>query len=172
LAGAAIAATERLWMGPNVPNGGRSTAHAEQIGATMYHNGKKVQCGLESQTAMWAGPTVCMTKGSGSKVERTDGRKRNDRLDYQTEQFFGLPSSPDPTIMQDGAACSTIGHNSNQQPTKRKLNPFFVEALMRWPIGLSGFERRATEWTQWQQLMLSYLSMLCSRPEPAQAELF
>ena len=37
------------WATPNVPNGGRSTKHATKVGATYYHEGKKVQEGLESQ---------------------------------------------------------------------------------------------------------------------------
>ena len=31
---------------------------------------------------------------------------------------------------------------------------------MRWPTGLSGFERQETAWTQWWQLQRSYLSAL------------
>ena len=52
--------------------------------------------------------------------------------------------------------------NTNQPSVKRKLNPIFVEALMRWPTGLSGFVRQETALTLWAQRMLSYLSMLCS----------
>ena len=44
------------WPTPNVPNGGRSVAHAEMRGATFYHKGKKVQLGLEAM-AGWATPT-------------------------------------------------------------------------------------------------------------------
>ena len=40
------------WATPNVPNGGRSISHAEMKGATAYHNGKKVQIGLEAQARM------------------------------------------------------------------------------------------------------------------------
>ncbi len=36
------------WPTPNVPNGGRSTAHAEFRGRTAYHEGKKVQFGIEA----------------------------------------------------------------------------------------------------------------------------
>lgn len=45
---------------PNVPNGGRSTAHAEMKEGTAYHNGKKVQVGLESiaKMASWRTPTA------------------------------------------------------------------------------------------------------------------
>jgi hypothetical protein len=67
---------------------------------------------------------------------------------------------------------SIDGPNSNQPSVKRKLNPIFVEALMRWPTGLSGFERQEMAWTRWWQLMPTYLSMLCLRPDVAQADLF
>jgi hypothetical protein len=55
---------------------------------------------------------------------------------------------------------------------KRKLNPIFVEALMRWPTGLSGFERPAMAWTLWSRAMRGFLSALYSTPEPQQMEMF
>ena len=45
------------WPTPNVPNGGRSIAHAEIKGATAYHKGKKVQIGLEAVAKMAGWPT-------------------------------------------------------------------------------------------------------------------
>ena len=45
------------WPTPNVPNGGRSIAHAEMKGATAYHKGKKVQVGLEAVAKMAGWPT-------------------------------------------------------------------------------------------------------------------
>lgn len=69
------------------------------------------------------------------------------------------PSSPAPAIA-GGLMSSTDTPNSNQPSVKRKLNPIFVEALMRWPTGLSGFERQETAWTRWWQLQRSYLSAL------------
>jgi hypothetical protein len=75
---------------------------------------------------------------------------------------FHPPSSPDQPIIAGGSKSSTAGPNSNQPSVKRKLNPIFVEALMRWPTGLSGFERQEMAWTRWWQLMPSFLSMLVS----------
>lgn len=46
----------RGWPTPNVPNGGRSTDHAEREGNTLYHNGKKVQEGLEATSRNWKTP--------------------------------------------------------------------------------------------------------------------
>jgi len=51
------------WPTPNVPNGGRSIAHAQMKGKTATHNGKKVQVGLEAAAKMvrlvgWDTPTA------------------------------------------------------------------------------------------------------------------
>lgn len=86
---------------------------------------------------------------------------------------FHPPSSLDQPITAGGSTSSTDGPNSNQPSVKRKLNPIFVEALMRWPTGLSGFVRPETALIQWQQLMPSYVSMLFSTiPEQRQQEMF
>ncbi|WP_231750199.1 hypothetical protein [Blastomonas sp. CCH1-A6] len=166
-------APQKEWMAPQVPNGGRSTAHAEQIGGTMYHNGKKVQLGLESQAKAWAGPAAQNHKGSSQgSITRQDGKSRADILSYQAEQFFHPPSSPAHPTVAAGALCSTDTPNTNQPSVKRKLNPIFVEALMRWPTGLSGFERPAMAWTRWQQQQLTFLSTLFCEPDDEQMSLF
>lgn len=68
---------------------------------------------------------------------------------------------------------STDSPNSNQPSVRRKLNPIFVEALMRWPTGLSGFERQEMAWTRWWQLMPSFLSALVSASDDdAQMDMF
>lgn len=55
---------------------------------------------------------------------------------------------------------------------RRRLNPTFVEWLMRMPFGLSGFEREATELTRWLEQMRGCLSTLHSAPtEPPQGRL-
>lgn len=199
------------WMSPNVPNGGRSTAHAEKIGSTMYHNGKKVQMRLESQASDWMAPRVqrgSYTRDRGNpeqpratlegqakdwpapaardhkgvnSIEHVEtngtGRKHLDQLPNFVKHC--LPSSfPDQRTIADGALSSTDSPNTNQPSVKRKLNPIFVEALMRWPTGLSGFERSETGLIQWQQRMLSFLCALgCSltaqdNPDRQQGSLF
>ncbi len=94
-------------------------------------------------------------------------------LDYAAEQFFHPPSSQAQSIA-GGAMSSTTSPNSNQPSVKRKLNPIFVEALMRWPTGLSGFERQETAWTRWWHVQLSYVSALASAfsTEQRQGSLF
>jgi len=43
---------------------------------------------------------------------------------------------------------------------RRTLNPLFVEALMGWPIGWTGFVFAATEWSRWSRLMRCEISRL------------
>ncbi len=156
----------------SVPNGGRSANHAEKVGRTLYHEGKKVQLGLEHQASSWPAPAARDYRGSSAdSVTRQDGRSRADMLDYAAEQFFRPQSSPDRPIA-GGSMSSTDGPNSNQPSAKRKLNPIFVEALMRWPTGLSGFERQETAWTQWWLLMPSFVSALVSQKQDDQGRLF
>lgn len=128
---------------------------------------------LVSQSATWAAPAAQNHKGSSEgSITRADGKSREDILSYQAEQFFRPPSSPDRPIA-GGSMSSTDSPNSNQPSVKRKLNPIFVEALMRWPTGLSGFERQETAWTRWWLLMPSFLSALVSASEEAgQMDLF
>jgi len=152
------------WMAPNVPNGGRSASHAEMVGATAYHNGKKVQIGLEHQTRKWPGPAARDSKGANSAAHLlvSTGSLHLGQLPNYVEHVFVLPLSLGHPKIAGGSMSSTAGPNSNQPSTKRKLNPIFVEALMRWPTGLSGFERQETAWTRWLHAQLSYLSALYS----------
>ena len=120
----------------------------------------------------WPAPASRDHKGSSEgSITRKDGKSRADMLDFATEQFFLLPSFPVQEMNEDGLTFSIGIPNTNQPSPKRKLNPIFVEALMRWPTGLSGFERPETAWTRWQQLMPSYLSSLVSS-KPKQGVLF
>ena len=43
---------------------------------------------------------------------------------------------------------------------RRTLNPLFVEALMGWPTGWTGFASVATAWSRWLQRMRCELSQL------------
>jgi hypothetical protein len=184
------------WMAPNVPNGGRTASHAEKIGNTLYHGDKKVQLGLEhqakdwsapkasdgekggpnqrgskddvplpGQAANWPGPAARDFKGVNRSVPTPD---HNATPLNEVASDFHPPSSPARPIA-GGSTSSTAGPNSNRPSVKRRLNPIFVEALMRWPTGLSGFERQETAWTRWWQRQLSYVSALCSA-SPAEVQ--
>jgi hypothetical protein len=127
----------------------------------------------EVVTSTWAAQAGRDYKGSSDgSMFRQDGKSRADLLDCQAEQFFLPPSSPDQPTLAGGSTYSTDTPNTNQPSVKRKLNPIFVEALMRWPTGLSGFERPAMALTRWQQLMRSYLSQIVSQPETEQLSMF
>jgi hypothetical protein len=68
--------------------------------------------------ATWGRPVAVDYKGSGPKVMRKDGKLRNDRLVYQTEQFVDFGQTPNGyPAATDGAA---------------RLNP----AHSRWLMGL------------------------------------
>ena len=55
---------------------------------------------------------------------------------------------------------------SDTSNVRRTLNPLFVEALMGWPTGWTGFASVATEWSLWLQRMRSELSQLnCWPPD-------
>lgn len=153
------------WAGPKVLQGGpNSNREARGAGGP----------GLQEQAATWASPLAQNHKGSGTAIYRPDnGKLRDDILSFQAEQLFHPPSSPAPATA-DGSTSSTASPNSNLPSAKRKLNPIFVEALMRWPTGLSGFARQETAWTQWWQLQRSYLSALDwgSSETAAQHDLF
>lgn len=126
---------------------------------------------LEDQAEHWPGPAARDWKGPNAPVhlEVSTGSCHLDQLPNFVEHVFRQPSSPDRPIIAGGSMSSTDGPNSNQPSAKRKLNPIFVEALMRWPTGLSGFERRETAWTRWSQRQRSFLSALFS-PPPGQTD--
>lgn len=179
-----------MWPGPRTITGGPETAERKQELGRLESGGGDLQAAaqewmapvaddtgtrskrydqggmaLSMQVANWAGPAAQNHKGSSEgSIVRSDGKSRDDILSYQAEQFFRLPSSPD-QLIAGGSMSSTDSPSSYQLSVKRKLNPIFVEALMRWPIGLSGFERQEMAWTRWWLLMPSFLSALYSEPE-------
>jgi hypothetical protein len=161
------------WPGPDATNRVRDAETLAKCAEFRLRNAgqKTVPLYLAEVAANWAGPAAQNHKGSSQgSVYRQDGKSRDDLLHYQAEQFFRPPSSLDQPIAA-GSMSSTDGPNSNQPSVKRKLNPIFVEALMRWPTGLSGFERQEMAWTRWWQLMPSFVSTLVSTPSERQGSL-
>lgn len=117
--------------------------------------------GLVGKAQNWATVTVRNYKGSSPKsITRKDGKSRMDLLDYQAEQGFFI-QYPNQTIQNGETSLNQI-HNTGQQSVKRKLNPFFTEALMRWPIGLSAFDTAEMELTPWLEHMRTYVLTLCN----------
>jgi len=126
--------------------------------------GSKGDMPLPSQSVQWIAP---MASDDGRKVTSVAHQAM---LCNQAADFHP-PLSPGQPIA-GGSMSSTDGPNSNQPSVRRKLNPIFVEALMRWPTGLSGFERQETAWTRWWLLMPSFVSALCSQKPADQGNLF
>lgn len=158
-------------MTPNVPNGGRTASHAIVKGRTLTRdNGTKVQLGLEHQAQTWATPTARMHKGGGEAVTRADGKSRLDMLDWQAEAWStprasdgekGGPnmrgSKGDQPLPAQAAHFQPLPpapatpDGPTSSPQRRRLNPLFVEWLMGWPEGLSGFDTAATASCRSQQ---------------------
>jgi DNA (cytosine-5)-methyltransferase 1 len=57
---------------------------------------------------------------------------------------------------------TTPPHGTDTSDTRRTLNPLFVEALMGWPTGWTGFDFAETEWSPWLRRMRCELSRLNS----------
>lgn len=114
---------------------------------------------LPNQAQAWPGPGPQARDHKG--VSQVNPLDHNARPLNEVASHFRRPSSPAQPIA-GGSMYSTDSPNSNQPSVKRRLNPIFVEALMRWPTGLSGFERQETAWIRWWLLMPSYLSALVS----------
>jgi hypothetical protein len=92
-----------LWPTPNVPNGGRTLNHVKDWrGRTAYHNGKKVQVGLEAAVKMWPTPTASdyrspnLNPAKRGQVEPASGHALPARVGGQlnppwTEWLMGWP---------------------------------------------------------------------------------
>ena len=129
----------------------------------VHPSGKKAHLGLDQAARMWPTPRACSGKRS-SGCNRTElvrawatpkacdgskpsaGKRRNADLSHQTKDWMAdrRPSRPAPTTGTDGSATSASGLT---------LNPLFVEALMGWPTGWTGFGSVGTEWCRWLRRM-------------------
>ena len=155
------ARTFREWR---TPQAGDSTRGAKSQRAARY--GYRDQAGrhsLVSEVAHWPTPAARDHKGANSAEHVTtngSGRMHMDQLPNFVAHAFP-PSPLDPA--------TPAGPTSS--PERRILNPLFVEWLMGWPIGLSGFERSGTEFARWLQQMRGCLLTLCSAPVASQGQL-
>jgi len=117
--------------------------------------GKRRNADLPHQARDWATPAARDWK-SGKASEKT--LSRNSRP--LNEQAVCRPFLPDRATSRAG------GDTSKADLT---LNPLFVEALMGWPIGWTGFGSAATEWSLWLRRMRGELLALASTPTESEA---
>ncbi len=128
-----------LWPTPNCPNGGRSVAHVtDWRGRTAYHNGKKVQVGLESAVRIWPTPTVC-----GNYNRKGVSAQSGDGLATAVKQW------PTPTVQDSANNGPPSQMRRNTKPLNAEvggpLNPTWVEWLMGWPLGWTDCAASATD---------------------------
>jgi hypothetical protein len=128
----------RLWMTPDTPGGGRSMPPGTSV-TGMTPDGRKVTVGLANQARMWMTPTARDHKDGATSLANTP--------------VNGLLGRQVLTMPPVGGDTST---------TRRSLNPAFVEALMGWPSGWTGFGSAATEWSRWLPRMRCELWRLSS----------
>jgi hypothetical protein len=164
--GTALSMQATQWEGPSVAvtDGSRLTRGGDRADELLL-TGQAMDA-TKRWANTWPAPAARDHKGTNSAehLEVSSGSAHLDQLPNFVKHCFRPPSSPDRSIA-GGSMSSTDSPNSNQPSVRRKLNPIFVEALMRWPTGLSGFERQEMAWTRWWLLMPSYLSALVSAPE-------
>lgn len=158
-AGPDLAMIAKTWATPTAHDGRRPGAdlHSTQGG------------NLSREAANWPTPAARDHKGTNSTEHiETNGTGRMHLDQLPNFVAYCLPPLFQDRSIPDGAISSTAGHNLPPPSTSRKLNPYFVEALMRWPSGLSGFARAETAWTRWWALMPGFVLALCSdSSEPA-----
>jgi len=180
--------TAPMWMTPNVPNGGRHVPPELVASKGAMEDGTKRTVGLESQTKYWATPDCNTSTYSNGKMGPNireqaaswnansaathspnpagatvtgGGRKHMDQLAnfvaYTPLDYL----RPDPQT-QDGPASLTELHGS-PPPSTRRLNPYFTEWLMGWPIGHTIAEpsaSSASEMASWRCKLQQRLSCL------------
>ena len=137
-----------LWPTPNVPNGGRSCAHVTDWrgadGRTAYHNGKKVQVGLEHAAKHWPTPTASL----GTKGGRVTPRKSREGwtlIEAVSQRAYATPTARD--WRSGKASQATMERNSRplSEQVGGSLNPTWVEWLMGWPLGWTDLKPLVTD---------------------------
>jgi len=99
---------------------------------------------LATKAAMWPTPLARDWKGTNSPEHVKQQPPARNHMDQLAN--FAVYSRQARTISGDGESISD---------QRRSLNPLFVEALMGWPTGWTGFDFVATAWFPWLQRMRS-----------------
>jgi hypothetical protein len=106
--------------------------------------GNRRSADLTHVAGMWPTPLARDWKGTNSSEHVKQQPPERNHMDQLAN--FAVYSRQALTISEDGASISD---------QRRSLNPAFVEALMGWPVGWTGFGFAATEWSPWLQRMRS-----------------
>lgn len=135
-----------LWPTPNVPNGGRSCAHVTDWrgtdGRTAYHNGKKVQVGLEHAAKHWPTPTATLgTKGG--RVTPMKSREGGTLIEAVSQRSTWATPTVHGNYNRVGASAKSGDGLATQ--AGGSLNPTWVEWLMGWPLGWTDLKPLATD---------------------------
>jgi len=131
----------KMWPTPMASDGCKPSA------------GNRKSADLTHASRMWPTPAARDAKGANSRAHvevNGTGRRHMDQL-----ANYAVHSLPAREIARDGSDISQ---------TPRTLNPAFVEALMGWPTGWTGFDSAATEWSRWLQRMRFEFCRLGSLP--------
>jgi len=106
--------------------------------------GKRRTADLTHVAGMWPTPLARDWKGTNSPEHVKQQPPARNHMDQLAN--FAVYSRQALTISQAGETTSD---------QRRSLNPLFVEALMGWPTGWTGFDFAVTAWFPWLQHMRS-----------------
>ena len=106
--------------------------------------GSRRSADLTYVAGMWPTPLARDWKGTNSPEHVKQQPPARNHMDQLAN--FAVYSRQARTISGDGE--TTLDQ-------RRSLNPLFVEALMGWPTGWTGFDFAATAWFPWLQRMRS-----------------
>lgn len=117
-----------------------------KAGGNRPSAGRHHEADLTGHARCWATPSA---RDWRSGLAGPETMARNSRP--LNEQAVSGRSRPAPETIMGGKT------GGGDTPT---LNPLFVEALMGWPTGWTGFGSVATAWSPWLRLMRGELSGL------------
>ena len=124
---------------------------------------------------LWPTPLAGDSKGTRNRMSNRSetARPRNDGTTLcDATQMWMTPTARDhkdgATTLANTPVNGLLGRQvlvtpmagSDTSEPRRTLNPLFVEALMGWPTGWTGFGSVATAWSPWLRRMRCELSRL------------
>ncbi len=127
-----LATKAAMWPTPLASNGNKPSG------------GNRRSADLPHVAAMWPTPLARDWKGTNSPEHVKQQPPARNHMDQLAN--FAVYSRQALTISGDGETTSD---------QRRSLNPLFVEALMGWPTGWTGFDFAATAWSPWLRRMRS-----------------